>query len=310
MLTLGALGLYTETPLHCGSESATGYVDLPVQRERHTAYPLIPGSTLKGVLRDDLRQPGRLGEDEVRRLFGADTSSESSPSPGQVSFGDGLLAAFPVRSSHAPFHWVTCPFVLERLARALGTNGSPVPEPPEGVAWAKDGGEVLLEELRLETTAKPELFEGGAGSPAAILPSLLPGAERGFGYTRRIFPARLLIVRDGDFKELVEVGTEVLTRIKLNALGTTTDIPPEKAREMGLPEDADLQGNLFVEEVVPPETLFLAPVRAHGGTGELGTELAKLTVFRVGGDETIGRGLTHLTWVSSGSSPASQGKEG
>ena len=294
LLAIGTLGLYTETPLHCGAESATGYVDLPVQRERHTGYPLIPGSTLKGVLRDEMKLETRLGDAEVRRLFGSDTSDEKSPSPGIVSFGDGVLVAFPIRSSGAPFHWVTCPFVLERVFRALGLSVAAVQAPEKGAAWAKTEGEVLLEEIRLIKKPKPDFFGDGPAIGLTRLMSLLPGADRGFGYTREIFPERLLILDDEDFKELVDVGTEVLTRIKLNALGTTTNIPEGEHPEI---QGADRQGNLFVEEVVPPETLFLASLRAYGNKGKLIENLQELAIFRVGGDETIGRGLTHLAWV-------------
>jgi CRISPR-associated protein Cmr4 len=294
LLAIGTLGLYTETPLHCGAESATGYVDLPVQRERHTGYPLIPGSTLKGVLRDEMKLDKRLGEAEVRRLFGSDTSDEKSPSPGIVSFGDGLLVAFPIRSSGAPFHWVTCPFVLERVFRALGLSVATLQAPAKGTAWAKAEGEVLLEEIRLSKKPKPDFFGDGPATGLTRLMGLLPGADRGFGYTREIFPERLLILHDEDFKDLVDVGTEVLTRIKLNALGTTTNIPEGEHPEI---RGADRQGNLFVEEVVPPETLFLASLRAYGDRGALIENLQELAIFRVGGDETIGRGLTHLAWV-------------
>ena len=52
------MSIFTRTPLHVGAGSAVGVVDLPVMRERHTGYPVIPGSSLKGVLadlwRDDL----------------------------------------------------------------------------------------------------------------------------------------------------------------------------------------------------------------------------------------------------------------
>jgi len=299
MIAIGALGLYTETPLHCGAENATGYVDLPIQRERHTGYPLIPGSTIKGVLRDEMKDEERLGKEGVRKVFGADTTDEKSPSPGTVSFGDGLLVAFPIRSSGAPFHWVTCPFVLERVFRALGTPGVTVDQPEDGEAWAKTAGEVLLEEIRVTRKPHGSFFREGGDSRVNRLLGLLPSAELGFGYTRSIFPERFLIVRDEDFKELVEVGTEVLTRIKLTALGTTTDIPEGEHPEI---EGADRQGNLFVEEVVPPETLFLCPLRAHANGRKLVAELDKLPVCRVGGDETIGRGLCHLTWVPAGES--------
>lgn len=56
-----------------------------------------------------------------------------------------------------------------------------------------------------------------------------------------------------------------------------------------------LRGNLFVEELVPSETLFAAALRSPGGESGLLADLPAL--IRLGGDETIGRGLTHLTPV-------------
>lgn len=44
--------IITETPVHAGSGSELGIVDLPIQRERHTAFPKIEGSGLKGCIRE------------------------------------------------------------------------------------------------------------------------------------------------------------------------------------------------------------------------------------------------------------------
>lgn len=290
---IGVLGLYTETPLHCGAEGGTGYVDLPVQRERHTNYPVIPGSTIKGVLRDELKDA--LGED-LHAVFGReeDKPNKITGNPGGASFGDGILVAFPVRSSEAPFHWITCPFVLERVFRSLGAKAD-VKEPPKGEAWSGQTGDVLLEEIRVARKALPGFFgpEGGIEQ----IRKLLPAGDH-FGYTREIFAKRLLILTDADFKELVETGTEVLTRIKLNFLGTTQTL-----KEKDLPEQdqgrppSDYKGNMFVEEVVPPETLFLASLRGGDAGGQLKEALKKQKIIRLGGDETIGRGVTHATFV-------------
>ncbi len=44
--------LIAETPIHAGSGSELGIVDLPIQRERHTKFPKIEGSGLKGCIRE------------------------------------------------------------------------------------------------------------------------------------------------------------------------------------------------------------------------------------------------------------------
>jgi CRISPR-associated protein Cmr4 len=45
------LYLYVETPLHAGSGGSIGVIDLPIQRERVTQFPLVQASGLKGKLR-------------------------------------------------------------------------------------------------------------------------------------------------------------------------------------------------------------------------------------------------------------------
>jgi len=45
------LYLYTETPLHAGTGSGLSNIDLPIQRERTTQYPMIQGSSIKGKMR-------------------------------------------------------------------------------------------------------------------------------------------------------------------------------------------------------------------------------------------------------------------
>lgn len=45
------LYLYVETSLHAGSGSSIGIIDLPIQRERVTQFPLVQASGLKGKLR-------------------------------------------------------------------------------------------------------------------------------------------------------------------------------------------------------------------------------------------------------------------
>jgi CRISPR-associated protein Cmr4 len=50
------LYLYVETPLHAGSGSNIGVIDLPIQRERVTNYPLVQASSVKGKLRAEAYQ--------------------------------------------------------------------------------------------------------------------------------------------------------------------------------------------------------------------------------------------------------------
>ena len=41
--------ILTQTPLHIGAGNEVGIVDAPIQRESHTKFPIIPGSSIKGL---------------------------------------------------------------------------------------------------------------------------------------------------------------------------------------------------------------------------------------------------------------------
>lgn len=40
------------TPLHVGAGQGLGHVDLPVVREAHTNFPYVPGTAIKGAIRE------------------------------------------------------------------------------------------------------------------------------------------------------------------------------------------------------------------------------------------------------------------
>jgi CRISPR type III-B/RAMP module RAMP protein Cmr4 len=46
------LMILTRTPLHIGAGSSVGAIDQPIVRERHTGFPVIPASSLKGTFAD------------------------------------------------------------------------------------------------------------------------------------------------------------------------------------------------------------------------------------------------------------------
>ena len=49
------LYLFTRTPLHVGAGASVGAIDQPIIRERHTGFPVIPATSLKGTFADDFR---------------------------------------------------------------------------------------------------------------------------------------------------------------------------------------------------------------------------------------------------------------
>ena len=68
------LFIYVDTPLHAGSGRGLGAIDLPIQRERTTQYPMIQASSLKGKLRataDPASNPqSLLDREKLFAIFG------------------------------------------------------------------------------------------------------------------------------------------------------------------------------------------------------------------------------------------------
>jgi CRISPR-associated protein Cmr4 len=96
-------------PIHCGGEGDLGNI-LEIAREAHTNFPYIPGSSLRGSLRDELLQ--YKGQDVCDRLFGRELSITAPMGVHQIWFGDARLLWVPMRTLSLQgrdiFSWVSC----------------------------------------------------------------------------------------------------------------------------------------------------------------------------------------------------------
>lgn len=257
--------LHAIAPLHIGSEEGSGGIDLPTLRERHTGYPIVPGSTVKGILREEAeRRHGGPEAESVRGAFGPPSAQASDFRSGLV-LTDALLLALPVRSLFGTFAWVSCPLVLERLNRDLDLAGHPpVPVPAvdghgEGlVAAEKDGkadsdlpatrdgaedGKVFLEELALEARPSPEV-----GAAAERLgPWIWPGrrqeddlAKDKVAQARRFFRRRFLVVSNDAFGFFTRLALEIRARVQIDRDKGTVKVGPWA--EEHLPAESLLAG--------------------------------------------------------------------
>lgn len=131
--------LVCETPLHAGSGSDLGVIDLPIQRERHTTFPKVEGSSLKGSLREAFEaHPNLQDEDSKKKIhlaFGYDDQEnndkvkeffegEDKQFQGALGFTDARLLLFPVKSMKGVYAWITCPKVLEQFRRDMLVDGN------------------------------------------------------------------------------------------------------------------------------------------------------------------------------------------
>jgi len=112
------LFLMNQTPLHAGSGDSLGIVDMPIQREKHTGFPKIEASSLKGSIREHFERVEGEKNPNIIAAFGSegDDNNESSKA-GALGFTDARLLLFPVKSMKGVFAWVTCPQIINKFNR-------------------------------------------------------------------------------------------------------------------------------------------------------------------------------------------------
>ncbi len=302
------LTLHALTGLHPGSGSALGVVDLPVQRERHTSWPTIPASSLKGVLRDAVRQQiaqsngGDLNKadnsEEVAAAFGRSldpANKDAEYFAGALSVTDARVLAYPVRSLKSVFAWVTCPSALSRLKRDLRLAGIDVewnvPDVlTEGQALTVNGAPLLLAKGELVLEEFTFNRHGDSGEIADWFAGNLTADQE----TADRIKNHLVILNDDDFGHFAKHASEIVARIGL-------DYERKTARD----------GALFYQEFLPAETLFYSMVFASEDRRKDGSKSAtdilnilntglEKGLLQVGGDETIGKGLCAVKLVEKG----------
>ena len=285
------LFLYTVSPVHMGTGTATGIIDNPIQRERHTNHPSFSGSGIKGAIRHGFEA---IGGDPglIDSLFGPESGSDNLHA-GAVSFGDAQLVAFPVRSLRGGYVYATCPTALARAERLLKMAEESVQwdirDPGEGECFLANPKLMEGEKLFLEAFEyKVEQFREAEQILLPVAETLaekaLP-ADGSHDFFRDKLKRDLVILSDTDFAYFVENATLVEPHVRIDPdTGTAAD------------------GGLFYTENLPPESLLIAPVmasqtRTKGENDDAAGVMAKIRnvidgkLLQIGGDATTGRGL-------------------
>jgi CRISPR-associated protein Cmr4 len=296
---------YTETPLHAGSGSSVAYVDLPIQREKHTEYPIVQASGVKGAFRSWARDLFSDRKDEINKAFGPENSADEHG--GALAFTDAQVLLFPVRSFAGGFAWITCPLVINRFLRMAKTAGI-------ATADIDDlGGNIQDEDEKafVATGNASIIVNPGGAHPKIILEdfafdavteyaatiarfanwlsehAVYQGQE--FAYIRTNLSQRLAVLPDDRFRDFVTLSTDVQTRISIDPDTGTVDQGP------------------WNEEMLLPDTLLYNLVLGKKVTTKdkgayLATEaitfvkaiVKKAGILQMGGDETLGRGLVRV----------------
>jgi|DewCreStandDraft_5_1066085.scaffolds.fasta_scaffold00615_18 CRISPR-associated protein Cmr4 len=293
--------LYTETSLHAGSGTSLGVVDLPIQREKYTDFPVIQASGIKGAVREwfEFEFTDNGSKRKIELAFGPDKiGSEESGFAAAVTFTDARILLFPVRSLKGIFAYCTSPTVLERFRRdaqvARVTLSWTTPTPPDdqtvlGVQTGCDVAadhQVLLEEYTFGFQANADVIKIAEW----LSQSAFPNASE-YQFWRDKVKKSLLVLPDNAFRDFVKLSTEVQARIKIDNTTRTVD---------------KKTGGLFYEEALLPDSLLYSVVLAHDPVKDDRAALADADAvlgflreidgkrLQLGGDATIGRGIVSV----------------
>ena len=276
------------SPLHAGTGQGVGAVDLPISRESSTGLPTLPGSSIKGSLRD--KAGHMLKPDEVKIIFGPETK-EASEHAGALSFGDAQLVCLPTRSIYGTFAWVSSPLLLQRLLRDAAEAGLDPKIKLQDLLVKHHKDVKIVEHDSIIARDKNIYFEDFdlTAQPTKAVTQLaqwmaklvFPGDEGAQG----LFEKRFGLVHDDIMVFLSRYAIDVVTRASIDADTKTVK-----------------RGQLWTEENLPTETLLAAliadmPVLAKKlPNQDAFAPLANLTQSAVqfGGHATIGRGRARV----------------
>jgi CRISPR-associated protein Cmr4 len=277
-----------------GSGQSVSYVDLPIQRERHTSFPVLWASGIKGVIRNlALREWN--DKDKVNTIFGPDPE-DASDYASCISITDAKILLYPVRSVKGVFAWIACPFVLKRFKEDLKAIGVDFEINYQEIDVSDDKVFIANDNLKIQnknTVALEEfLFEAKANDEVKNLAEKLKEFIPTNDLTNNL-ENHLAIVSDNVFKDFVNYAVEIRTRIRIDqARGTVKE------------------GVLFSEELVPSESVFYSllfikdsfnpnnKINAKNVLFEINNLFSKHSLLQLGGDETIGRGFVKVKFYS------------
>ncbi|SUO97041.1 type III-B CRISPR module RAMP protein Cmr4 [Suttonella ornithocola] len=269
--------LHAQTAIHAGIGSTDNVIDLPIQREAHTAYPCVFGSSMKGALRALATEKN---SDYTGILFG-NAGNLNTGNAGALLVSDARLLLLPIRSLTGNFRWVSCPQILGRFqqdAKRFQSNiDFQLPKVDTGEVLLSDDTKdhLYLEEYRLYR------------ADTAIDTQLIKELAKMLGYddAEDRLKKYLAIISDDDFAYLVQYTLPVHAHIAIGDNKIVKD------------------GALWYEETLPSDTVLYFGVAASDSRKKDYPQSANelLDAFcallprenpwiQIGGNETVGMG--------------------
>lgn len=327
------LFLFTETPLHAGSGSNLGVVDLPIQRETHTNYPIIQFSGIKGAIRELAEE--RMGLWEVRKnkdvlankektekerlkreeeeilkfieiAFGPETE-RADKHGGALSFTDARVVLFPVRSLKGVFAWITSPDALSYLKRDLEILGKALEweaedVPPSDTAYVSNGSDLTIGKERQKIILEECAFNAVSNENVDKIAKWLK--DNAFLESYKYWKDKLC-------KEEGSVMSSNLVILPNDAYRDFLTFSTEVVQRIRITHETGTvaRGALWTEEYLPKDTLLYTMVTstdpkggnppdklkdAKGIINFLNNKVLDTQLLQLGGDKTGTRGLVRV----------------
>lgn len=290
--------LHTLSPTHAGIGRGVGYIDLPIDRDGVTGWPILRGSGFKGVWADHHRATAdaRKNDPTLRAAFGV-AGDDNNSNAGALIPTDAKLVCLPVRSFRGTFAWAASPLCLQMLRRTLSLAG---------LTWVP-AAPASLDEGRAHHTTTSVLAEGNSiyledldfaaqkcDTATAWATLIAENVFAGDPAWQDQFKKRFVVLPDSAFDFLCETGTEVHTRVRIDDEMKTV-----------------AKGALWTEESLPAETILMGLIQCDRvfqkkdetpriTEPELLDRFAKgALTLQIGGKATVGRGQVRCVFTEA-----------
>jgi CRISPR-associated protein Cmr4 len=275
--------LYSLAPIHCGGEGDLGNI-LEIAREVHTNFPYIPGSSLRGSLRDEVTQ---LNPNDANALFGKELDGSGKMGVHQVWFGDARLLWVPMRTmasgNRDVFTWVSCHSLIRDRALIAKLPAAVFPNHPVGT---QPGNYMVADaQIQVNSLSDEQRKAIALSWPTSLNSSVKPTWEKS-----------CIVLPDADFQVLMEhsLWTQVRNKIQ-DQLNQST---PEGSAEV-----------FWTDICIPRDTILYyswgySLLKNNPITVEQHNLLMDTTegLIQVGGQANVGRGWVQ-SWVTDKAAP-------
>lgn len=184
-------------------------------------------------------------KEKIALSFGPDEGDYAS----SLGFTNARLLLFPVKSMKGVYAWITCEYVLEKFKSDLRfCNIKDMPEIPEKNTVPKESSLIIdpkLSKVVLEEYTFDVKEDEKCGKFAKWISGIIFPKDSIFDYRKNKLKKDLIVLDNNDFKDFVNLSTEVITRTKISSKTGTVE-----------------KGALFTEEYLPVESVLYSMVMA------------------------------------------------